>query len=124
MQTAKASRKQSSLSGKESAQGCIPTRSLYAKHNHTVHTSQALRERPPALDLAAVSGLVLFRVCFLTHVIAPDRAPHPSSHPSCGFVGGSDPNHCDPPIGHGGVNTKWGGNVSFSRLGGDLQDQF
>ena len=37
---------------------------------------------PPALDLAAVSGLVLFRVCFLTHVIAPDRAPHPSSHPS------------------------------------------
>ena len=36
----------------------------------------------PSLDLAVVFGFVLFRVCFLTHVISPDRAPHPSSNPS------------------------------------------
>ena len=36
----------------------------------------------PSLDLAVVFGFALFRVCFLTHVISPDRAPHPSSNPS------------------------------------------
>jgi len=32
----------------------------------------------PSLNLAVVFGFVLFRVCFLTHMISPDRAPHQS----------------------------------------------
>ena len=43
MQTAKASRKQSSLSGKESAQGCIPKR-LLGRPDYSLEKTDAGRD--------------------------------------------------------------------------------
>ena len=51
VQTAKASRKQSSLSGKESAQGCIPKRLLAAQTKRGAEGIRVLVSLPPCSSL-------------------------------------------------------------------------
>ena len=51
MQTAKASRKQSSLSGKESAQGCLPKRLLGRPDYHMMYYAAAAKSLQLCLTL-------------------------------------------------------------------------